>query len=98
MGAHNIDGAVAKIATHVRHQLGKRGLSNRALLVLDGCEQHVVVGQQRVELKNLLIRLSHALPKLTAAVTMRAEGPLAPGMVGIAGEKVVVVGPLDDRR
>lgn len=80
--------------------LRRRGLraSNRALLVLDGCEQHVVVGQERVELKNLLIRLFSALPILTAAVTMRAEGPAAPGMVGIAGEKVVVVGPLDDRR
>ncbi|CAN0268831.1 unnamed protein product, partial [Laminaria digitata] len=102
LGAHNIDGAVTKIANHVRLQLQvlrRRGLraSERALLVLDGCEQHVVVGQERVELKSLLLRLFNALPILTAAVTMRAEGSAAPGRVGIAGEKVVVVGPLDDR-
>lgn len=101
--AHNMDGAVAKISAHVKRQLQvlrQRGscAPRRALLVLDGCARHLFVGQVRVELKELLSRLFTALPNLTAAVTMRATGPAAPGSVGVQGEKIVVVEGLDRRR
>ncbi|CAM9781667.1 unnamed protein product, partial [Scytosiphon promiscuus] len=105
LGAHNMDGAVAKITEHVRKHLmplmRQRGSSKRALLVLDGCSEHVVVGQERVYLRDLLSRLFAALDlagvRLTAAVTMRATGPEAPGQVGVPGEKTVVVEELDAR-
>lgn len=102
-----MDGAVAVITQHVKGQLHALRLSGsrpykRALLVLDGCTQHVVVGQERVDLKSLLARLISALRPvgltLTAAVTMSATGPMAPGRVGVPGEKMVVVEALDDRR
>ncbi len=102
-----MDGAVAVITQHVKGQLRALRLSGsrpykRALLVLDGCTQHVVVGQERVDLRSLLARLFAALRTvgltLTAAVTMRATGPMAPGRVGVPGEKTVVVEALDDRR
>lgn len=97
---------MAKITEHVKSQLmplmRQRGSSKRALLVLDGCSEHVVVGQERVYLRDLLSRLFAALEmvgvRLTAAVTMRATGPEAPGRVGVLGEKTVVVEELDARR
>lgn len=71
---------------------------NRALLVLDGCTRQVVVGQERVELKDLLLKLFSALPNLVAAVSMRSTGPTCPGRVGLLDENVVVVEGLDNRR
>lgn len=102
-----MSGAVERITEHVRwhlHRLRQKGgrPSRRVLLALDGCTQHVVVGQERVFLKDLLSRLFGALKavgvRLTAAVTMRATGPMAPGRVGVLGEKTVVVEALDARR
>ena len=111
LSAHNMDGAVAAITDHVERELrlnerelvrrrGDTGVraSRQVLLVLDGCTKHVLVGQERVELKDLLNRLFRQLPNLKAAVTMRASSPTDVGGVGISGEKVVVVKGLDDRR
>ncbi|CAN0339186.1 unnamed protein product, partial [Ectocarpus sp. 8 AP-2014] len=105
--AHNMDGVVAKISQHVRDQLQalrEQGShpSRRALLVLDGCSQNVVmVGEERFFLSRLLSRLVDVLRTegvtLTTAVTMRAKGPMAPGRIGVPGEKTVVVEPLDAR-
>lgn len=61
-------------------------------------EQHVVAGQQHVELGNLLGTAVPRVASLTAAVMMRAEAPVALGRVGITGEKGMVARPLDDRR
>ncbi|CAM9582211.1 unnamed protein product, partial [Ectocarpus sp. 4 AP-2014] len=105
--AHNMDGVVAKISQHVRDHLQalrEQGShpSRRAILVLDGCSQPVVmVGEERFFLSRLLSRLVDVLRTegvtLTTAVTMRAKGPMAPGRVGVPGEKTVVVEPLDAR-
>ncbi|CAM9730933.1 unnamed protein product, partial [Ectocarpus fasciculatus] len=105
--AHNMDGVVAKISKHVEGQLQalrRQGShpSRRALLVLDGCTQPVVmVGEERFFLSRLLSRLVDVLRTagvtLTTAVTMRATGPMAPARVGVPGEKTVVVEPLDAR-
>lgn len=108
LSAHNMEGAVAKITAHVkglrvRFRGGGPGpnrsrASQRVLLVLDGCTRHVLVGQERVELKELLRQLFYELPNLMAAVTMRAASPTELGSVEIPGEEVVVVKGLDDRR
>lgn len=107
LGAHDMSGAVAVITEQVRgHLEGLRNRggrpSRRVLLALDGCTQRVVVGQERVYLKDLLSQLFGALEaeglSLTAAVTMRASGPAAPGQVGVYGEETVVVEELDARR
>lgn len=104
LGALDIDVIVDAIASEVRRQSeivwqkGSRARRGRALLVLDGCEPFLVVGQERVELRNLLSRLFKALPALTVAVTIPATAPKAPGRVGVPGEEVVLVEGLDDRR
>lgn len=104
LSAHNMEGAVAKITAHLqglsaRSSRGDRSRTpQRVLLVLDGCTGQVLVGQERVELKELLRRLFSELPNLMAAVTMRAASPTVLGSVGIPGEEVVVVEGLDDIR
>lgn len=101
---HSIKAVVAAIAEQVKRQSedvwlrGSRAQRGRALLVLDGCEQFLVVGQRRVALKELLVLLFRALPSLTVAVTMRATGPSAVDSVGLQGEETIVIKGLDDRR
>lgn len=116
--ACDMRGAVRKIADHVKthfpalRQRRSSGTSSfsrtasptrkRALLVLDGCQHQVFVGQVRVSLRDLLKSLEKAFDaigvSLTAAVTMREAGPTEPGRVGIPGEETVVVNALDARR
>lgn len=100
-----MEGAVAKITSHVkglsvRFRRGDKPRTSpqRVLLVLDGCTKQVLVGQERVELKELLRRLFSELPNLMAAVTMRAASPTVLGSVDIPREEVVVVEGLEDIR
>lgn len=103
-GPKNIYAVVAEIAKKVKKQMeyawenGSSGRSGRTLVVLDGCEPSLLIGQERVALKTLLSCLFKALPMLTVAVTMRAKGPEMTDSVGLQGEEVVVIKRLDDRR